>query len=398
LKQFVWRDRQLMLLLAAGSLVPMAGAVIAPILPGIVQDLQLDRTVAGYLVSTHYLTVALFSPLIGLLADRLGQVRVLGASLVFYGFSGIMGGFTHSFVPMLMTRCGVGAATGGIAAASLGLLAQKYPAGSERIQAIAYASSTLTLANIVYPLLAGWLGGFHWRLAFSLYGLALGMASAIPWMLVEPQNQELGGTSKPDVNIGQLGRVWQTSRTLPLLAVLCLTSAIAYTVIIYLPLHLKATLNAGSIAIGLTLTCEAIGAASISALGLQRIAQRAGLFGASSLGLAIMAIALMLMPQSFSLTTVQLIAFFFGIGLGIAVPGLYNILSHLSPPDVQSSILAIGTGATFLGQFLSPTVFGIVLAQGQGELSLVFYGAALLSLFIAFSLLGMFRWVSSSAS
>lgn len=127
----------------------MPGAVIAPVLPDIVHEFHLSKVLAGYLVSAHYLTVAVFSPLLGILADRIGRVRVLSLSLLVFALSGIAGAWTHSFWPMLATRGFLGAATGGIAAASLGILARIYSEPEARSQAIAYASSTLTLANIV---------------------------------------------------------------------------------------------------------------------------------------------------------------------------------------------------------------------------------------------------------
>ncbi|MEO1296230.1 MAG: MFS transporter, partial [Cyanobacteria bacterium J06636_16] len=150
-----WRDRKLLILLATGSLIVMTGAVIAPILPKMTEQLGLDPAIAGYLVSAHYLTVALFSPILGLLADRTGAPRVLIVSLLLYAVFGAMGGLLNDFALILVTRALVGAASGGIAAASLGMLVQRYESETARSQAIAYVATVLTLANIVYPILAG---------------------------------------------------------------------------------------------------------------------------------------------------------------------------------------------------------------------------------------------------
>lgn len=139
-------DRKLLILLAAGSLTTMAGGVVAPILPDIVQELQLDPGLAANLVSMHCLTLALFSPPLGILADRIGRVKVLIVSLLFYALFGVAGAFMHSFTPLLVTRALIGAASGGIAAASLGLLGNMYD-GEVRSQALGYATSTLTIAD-----------------------------------------------------------------------------------------------------------------------------------------------------------------------------------------------------------------------------------------------------------
>lgn len=98
------RNYRLMVLLMAGSLAVMPGAVIAPVLPKIVDQLELSKTLAGYLVSAHYLTVALCSPLLGILADRMGRTRVLIGSLLAFSIAGMAGAWTTSFLPMLTTR------------------------------------------------------------------------------------------------------------------------------------------------------------------------------------------------------------------------------------------------------------------------------------------------------
>lgn len=79
-----WRDPVLFFLLIAGSLTVMAGAVIAPVLPELMVELNLSQGWAGSLVSAHYLTLAIFSPILGLWADRYGQLRLLIPCLIVY--------------------------------------------------------------------------------------------------------------------------------------------------------------------------------------------------------------------------------------------------------------------------------------------------------------------------
>ncbi len=158
---------QLSVLLSAGAMTTMAGGVVAPVLPEIIRQLQIEPTLAGNLVSAHCLTIALFSPLLGVVADRVGPLRVLVPSLVAYGLVGVAGASLDSFWPLLATRALLGAAAGGIAAASLGMLGNLYE-GAERSQALGYATSTLTIAGIAFPLMGGLLGSFGWQYAFYL--------------------------------------------------------------------------------------------------------------------------------------------------------------------------------------------------------------------------------------
>lgn len=389
--QWTWRDGQLIILLATGSLLVMTGAIIAPVLPAMVQQLSLESATAGYLVSAHYLTVAMFSPLLGLLADRVGPRRVLIGSLLLYALFGIAGGLLSSFGAILITRVLLGAASGGIAAASLGLLVQRYRSESSRAQAIAAVATVLTLANIGYPLIAGLVGIWHWRCVFALYGVGFPLARLVAKRIGAPSAN--GHRKQPgagDANGEQsLLTVVQTPGILRLYALQCGTAAIAHATIIYLPLYLKATLAAGTALNGGVLAMQAIGAAAVSACGVRPLTKRFGLGTVTALGFACMALSLVVLPQALLLVFLLPSVMVFGVGLGLVVPSLYTWVANLTPPQWQSSGLALCVGANFLGQFLSPAIFGKVLAMG--ELSTIFYAAAGGSLLLGLSLLGGWR-------
>jgi len=366
-------DRKLLILLAAGSLTTMAGGVVAPVLPDIVQELHLDPGLAANLVSMHCLTIALFSPPLGILADRIGRLKVLVASLLFYALFGVAGAFMPSFIPLLVTRALIGAASGGIAAASLGLLGNMY-AGEARSQALGYATSTLTITGILFPLLGGAVGTSHWRFAFCLYGLGIPLAVLASSIL--PPDQK---TAKTENASYKLTQVLGQPLTLWLLVTLCLVSISMYSVVVYAPLYLKATIGAGAILNGIVLASRAIGAAFISALGSKWLAQKLGLPKAIMLGCALMSVTLTTIPLLNQLGWIVVTAIFFGVGFGIVLPNVYSALANLAVPTLKSSVLAAGTGAGFLGQFLSPIVLRPLL--NYGGLELVFYGAASVSVF-----------------
>jgi MFS transporter, ACDE family, multidrug resistance protein len=390
------RDRQLLILLATGSLIVMTGGVIAPIFPEIVDELNLSPALAGYLVSSHFLTVAIFSPILGLLADQIGQVRILVVSLTLYALFGMAGGLMSDFVPMLIMRGCLGAASGGIAAASLGLLVTMYDSHEERSQAIAYVASVLTVSNIIYPVLGGLVGSVNWRLVFCLYGLAIPLGLLVVFSLQPKQSLKIPASkaSAEVNNSDKLIQAFKNPLTLQIFLTLCLTAATAFAVIIYLPLYLKATIQSTSVLNGIVLASQALGAAAISAFGVRKLAQRFGLIPTIGFGFGCMSLPLMIIPQLKQLVLLFPTTIIFGIGLGIVVPSLYDLLSNLAPPEYQSSILAAGVGANFLGQFLCPTLFGMVLNY-QGLVG-VFSVAASLPLILGIFMFMNFRGKISS--
>jgi MFS transporter, ACDE family, multidrug resistance protein len=380
-----WHDPILCFLLMAGSLTVMTGAVIAPILPELVVQLHLSPSWAGSLVSAHYLTLALSSPFLGLWADRHGPLRVLIPCLMGYAVVGVGSAFLPDYWTLLASRGLLGIASGGIAASSLGLLTRRYE-GDERNQAIAYVATAITLANIVYPLMAVGLGHFRWQLAFGLYGVGAVLAGIAP-SLFSTQRPTATTTSKitsPTDNLRPL-KLLSSAVNLRIFISLITVSAVVYGTIIYLPLYLKTTLGSDLVWNGLILAVQAVGAAFSSGLLLEPLRRRLGSLRVVALSLGLMAVFLVLFPNLTHLPTLMLVSSLFGVSFGFVTPSLYNILATLAPAHLQSSILATGIGAGFLGQFVSPLILGGLLTRVG--LDGVFYSCAAAAIALGLSLL-----------
>ena len=360
----------LLILLAAGGLNAVTGTIVSPVFPEVVDQFQIDPRWAGLLVSMHTLTIALFSPLLGILADRAGKLKVLTPSLILYAVFGASGALMQGFGSMLAARALVGVASGGIAAASIGMVSSMYE-GEARSRIMGYATSALATASIIFPLLGGWLGSFHWRFAFCLYGLGLPVALAVVLFLREENPKR---TVTIDLSQSQkLRHQLQQPDILTYFLALGLASAIFYVVIVYAPLYFKAAIGAGPVINGAILASRAVGAALISALGASRLAKQFGVTPSITLGFVMMALTLLTIPFLMQVPVILLTAFLFGIGFGIVMPNLYISLSERASTDQRTGILAIGTGAASIGQFVSPILLGPIWKNaGIG----VFYVAA----------------------
>ncbi|MEM6400397.1 MAG: MFS transporter, partial [Cyanobacteria bacterium P01_D01_bin.116] len=231
----------LLVLLACGSLTTMTGSVVAPVMPEVKGQLLIDSRWSGMLVSMHCLTIFLFSPICGILADRIGKTKVLIPSLICYAIFGTAGAFANSFTPLLISRALLGAASGGIAAASIGILSSMYE-GEKRTRILGYTTSALAIASIIFPIIGGLLGKQNWRFTFFMYGLALPAALLAYYLL--PKRKRQGSSS---ISLGQKDKLIESLRassTITLFTALALTSAIFYVVIIYAPLHFKEAIAA----------------------------------------------------------------------------------------------------------------------------------------------------------
>jgi MFS family permease len=372
----------LSVLLAAGCLTSLTGGAIAPVFPDIVEQLNLNPRWAGTLVSMPRLTVAIASPLLGLVADRVGKLAVLLPSLVGFALFGIAGAFSQNLLSLLILRALVGVANGGISAASLGFVSHLFE-GETRSRLMGYTASFIALASIMVPLLAGWLGSFHWRFAFCLYGIAFLVAIAARLILKEPSNAKTNSTQQ--VSLQNLRQPLQDIRVGMMLLSLFGSSLVFYTVIVYAPLYFQTAIDADSMLNGMILATRAIGAAIIAAVGATRLARQLGKTKATSLGFVMMGLTLAVIPFLNTAAEALITAFGFGLGFGIVMPNVYDTLADLASCDRRATLLALGTGTASLGQFLSPILLGAVWEAGTKN---VFFVATAIALLLAILQLG----------
>ncbi|MBD3883358.1 MFS transporter [Phormidium tenue FACHB-886] len=348
------RFHQFLILLAAGCLTTMTGGVVSPVLPEMVQDLHLDPGWAGTLVSVHALTSAIATPLMGIVADRVGKLKVMIPCLLLYAFFGTATAFVTAFPLLLATRGLLGAASGGVAAAVIGLLGSMYE-GERRSRVLGYATSVMTTSAIFFPLLGGWVGGAHWQYAFYLYALGIPLAAVALLNLHEP-------TTKSDsvlgLGQGSLGKVVLKQEILQLYLFIAIAALTVYAVVIYTPLYLKDAINADPMLNGFVLAVRLVGAAIVSAIGASKLARRMGKHWAIAFGFSLMALTLATIPFLTNIFLIVIAAILFGIGFGVITPNLYDTLADRSPAEMRASVLAIGTGFNSLGQFVSPVLLG----------------------------------------
>lgn len=358
-------------LIAAGCLTTMTGGIVAPVLPEMLAQLKFDPRWAGTLVSIHALAIALFTPVFGIVADRIGKLKVLLPALIIYSIFGISGAFIPNLAPLLVARVGLGIASAGIAAASIGLLGTMYD-GDARTRILGYATSAMTTASILIPLVGGWVGSFDWHYAFYLYGFGIPTAIAAALILRDGHSSR---SSMVDTSQNkQLLDVIRQGSVLKLYLTIALAAAIVYTVVIYTPLYLKEAIGAGPALNGFVLAIRAVGAALVSAFVASRLAKWIGSDRTIGIGFVVMALMLGTIPLLDELRWIVPAAVLFGVGFGVTVPNIYDTLAQRSPANVRSSVLAIGTGANSLGQFMSPILLG-PLWKSIGLVS-VFYAAA----------------------
>jgi len=344
-------------LLIAGCLTTMTGGVVSPVFPEMVQSLDLNPQWAGTFLSIHALTSALMTPVMGIVADRIGKMKVMLPSLVLYSFFGISTTFLTSFPLLLASRALLGAASGGIAAATIGLLSSMYD-GESRSRVLGYATSAMTTSAILFPLLGGWVGNENWRYAFYLYGAGIVLA-AIAYPVFRGTRSKASGVL-PVGQGAELRTVLKQRQIWLIYSLIGAAATVVYAIVIYAPLYLKGAIGATPEFNGFILAIRAVGAAIVAAVGATWFAKQLGINRAIALGFMLMGTTLFTIPFLTQVPLIVAAAILFGIGFGTITPNLYNLLAGHTPANLRASVLGLGTGFNSLGQFVCPLLLGPV--------------------------------------
>ncbi len=151
--------------------------IVNTALPAIQDDLDASFTELQWVVDAYALTLAAFVLTAGSLADRLGRRIVFVVGIVVFTGSSLAAGLAGDPTTLNVSRAiqGVGGAV--MFAVSLALIAQEFPAGRERAQAMGVYGAAIGAAVAVGPLIGGALtDGIGWESIFFL-NVPIGLAA-----------------------------------------------------------------------------------------------------------------------------------------------------------------------------------------------------------------------------
>ena len=157
----------------------MDGTVLATSLPAIARDLHEDPIVLKLALTSYMLTLAVFIPASGWVADKLGARTVFCSAIVTFTLGSILCGASYNLPTLIAARVFQG--LGGAMMVPVGrlVLLRSVPK-SEMVDSLAYLTIPALIGPVVGPPLGGFITTyFHWRWIFwinvpiGLLGVAL---------------------------------------------------------------------------------------------------------------------------------------------------------------------------------------------------------------------------------
>ena len=140
----------LLVILASSSLTVMAGLIMAPILNLMGEVLKVDPGSTCLIVTTHGIFVALCSPLMGMLIDRVGVRSPLIFGLVLYGLAGASGLFFTSYEILIISRVFLGIAVAAVFTSITVMILNLYD-GAHRNKVMGWRGSSINIGSVAWP-------------------------------------------------------------------------------------------------------------------------------------------------------------------------------------------------------------------------------------------------------
>lgn len=333
------------ILILAGVMPTMAVVALIPVLPLLIQEFAHApgaSVLVPMAITIPALGVALFSPVAGWLADRLGRRLLLIASLVGYTVVGLLPIALTDLHQILVARVLLGFAEAMIMTVSTTLIGD-YFVGERRERWVAIQIAVASVSAIVLIAIGGALGEvFGSRGPFWLYVLALPVALACAFILFEPDRTARADTPEKGFAQGIFG----------LVAITFGVGFLFYTVIVQLGPLIVATGVTSPAVIGLAGAAANLGVTFGSILfgrlkalsGERLLATGLPLVAIGYIGLALSA--------EFYLTVAAAIVIC--IGSGLMLPTTLAWVLRRLPPETRGRGTGLWTGAFFLAQFVAP--------------------------------------------
>ena len=144
----------------------MDGTVISTSLPAIARDLHQDPIVLKLALTSYMLTLAVFIPASGWVADRFGARTVFCSAIVIFTLGSILCGASTSLPTLIAARVFQG--LGGAMMVPVGrLVLLRIVPKSDLVNALAYLTVPALLGPVAGPPLGGFITTyFHWRWIF----------------------------------------------------------------------------------------------------------------------------------------------------------------------------------------------------------------------------------------
>ncbi len=369
----ILRRRELHIIFFVTMIAVMEVSVISPVLPAIASALRINSREANLLIVVFTLPGIFLSPLMGILADRFGRKKVLIPSLIVFGICGSSCYFVKNFTILLILRLMQGAGSAAIGSLNQTIIGDIFP-GKDRIRAMGYNSSVVSIGTMFYPAIGGAVALLGWHYPFLISSLAFPVAFLVASDLDTP---ELIKNGKFRVYLKTSFHLIRKKNVQALYLGTMSAFILLYGILLaFYPFLMRERFGASTFEIGLVISTTSVGAI-IAAVNLGRLS---GIFSPKKLILAAFTIYIVSFTIAYHSGNIYIFTipvFIHGLANGILIPNIQTQISIIAPMEIRGAFMSLNSSVLRMGQSVGPLASGIILASA-GE-SYVFLAGGIFS-------------------
>ncbi|GAA1481524.1 MFS transporter [Gordonia sinesedis] len=354
--------RGIWVLLSANVVIALGFGLIAPALPSFARSFDVGYTAVSAVISAFAVMRLIFAPASGRLVTVLGERRVYLTGLLIVAASTLACAFAQNYVQLLVFRGLGGIGSTMFTVSAMALLIRLAPT-EIRGRVAGYFSAGFLIGNITGPLVGAALVPFGLRMPFVVYAVALIIATVV----VATQLRDTAAPETTPAATAELPGVMRLRTALgdsAYRAILASNFAQGWASmgvrVAIVPLFITEGLDASDSMAGVVLAVYAAGNV-LAILAAGRYSDRFGRRPVMLPGLAIMAVATILLGFSPNVPVALALSLFAGVGSGLFAPTHQAALADVLGARRQggSALAAFGMAAD-LGAVSGPLVAGFV--------------------------------------
>lgn len=191
MKKTIKEQKSVLIILLSNLFIAFLGiGLIVPVMPSIMNIMDLSGKTMGYLVALFAVAQLIMSPFAGRWVDRYGRKKIIIIGLLLFGISELIFGLGTNVSVLYLSRI-----LGGISAAFIMPGVTAYVADitfvEERAKAMGYISAAISTGFIIGPGIGGFLAEYGVRLPFFVAaGIAFLACISSLFILKEPLTKE----------------------------------------------------------------------------------------------------------------------------------------------------------------------------------------------------------------
>jgi MFS transporter, ACDE family, multidrug resistance protein len=366
-------DRNFYIIVSLTLIEIMGGPTIGPILPELAKIFDVSPSETQLVMTAFFLPIGIATPILGIVADRIGIKKVLVPSLLLFAIAGSCCAFAGDFQTLIGWRFLQGLGSASLNLISLTLISTIYR-GKALTLAMSMSVSAIGASTAIYPIIGGVLSGFSWRYPFLLATIAFPLLLLVLMVLKLPRQTSSSQNSNLKL---YLYKVWQSINNPTVLGLLLIIGVMfliqSGSFITYMPILAGAKFGVSGLFIGLILASMSV-ALGLVASQLERLTRHASEMTLIKAALTIAAIALLVIPLVDRAWLLFVPSTLFGAALGLAIPASQEILAKLAVDDTRAGFMAVNVSVQSLCIGLGPLMAGIF--AGLWGMPGVFWGTA----------------------